>query len=380
MQDGSTMRRTGAGESGYHDGMSVDRPKLVLSPVDCDGCGRCVEACRRNAIRPGANYIYVDWSRCDGCGKCADLCDRDAIALRAADGTAVRAGSGAKGGSSADSATTRTHDRSAGVAARALAKARLWRPKLGLPGVARGGTAPVAETEPAVRWSLIEAAVVLVVAVLLQIAMRTVLESDTVRALTERGIMLARGLVLAAYYAAQVGLVLVLALRRRVGVAEAHRLDAPPDFTALPLGLSMLVGTWLFSMVYRWAAVSAGWAPPASDAPSLTEFFGADAVGLTLTMLVVVLLGPVVEELLLRGVVLDALDRRFGRWWGIALTALAFALLHGSMWSLLPMTFLGFALGRIASRRRSLWPAVALHVAYNAVIVAPAFIVAARGG
>jgi membrane protease YdiL (CAAX protease family) len=174
--------------------------------------------------------------------------------------------------------------------------------------------------------------------------------------------------------------VLALALRRRVGVAEAHRLDAPPDFASLPLGLSMLVGTWLFSMVYRWAAVSAGWAPPAADAPSLTEFFGADAVGLTLTVLVVVVLGPFVEELLLRGVVLDALDRRFGRWWGIAASAVAFALLHGSAWSLLPMTFLGLALGRLASRRRSLWPAVALHVAYNAVIVAPAFIVAARGG
>jgi membrane protease YdiL (CAAX protease family) len=319
-----------------------------------------VEACRRNAIRPGANYIYVDWSRCDGCGKCADLCDRDAIALRAADGTAVRAEDVFGAGSGA--------------------KARLWRPKLGLPGVVHGDSGPAAETEPAVRWSLPEAVVVLVVAVLLQLAMRSVLDSEAVRALTERGIMLARGLVLAGYYAAQVGLVVALALRRRVGVAEAHRLDAPPDFASLPLGLSMLVGTWLFSMVYRWAAVSAGWAPPASDAPSLTEFFGADAVGLTLTVLVVVLLGPIVEELLLRGVVLDALERRFGRWWGIAASAVAFAVLHGSTWSLLPMTFLGLALGRIASRRRSLWPAVALHVAYNAVIVAPAFIVAARGG
>jgi membrane protease YdiL (CAAX protease family)/NAD-dependent dihydropyrimidine dehydrogenase PreA subunit len=368
--------------------MSVDRPKLVLSPVDCDGCGRCVEACRRNAIRPGANYIYVDWSRCDGCGKCADLCDRDAIALRAADGTAVRAedvfgaGSGAGSGPSTDGAGLSGRGRgiSTGVAARALAKARLWRPKLGLPGVVHGDAGPAAETEPAVRWSLPEAVVVLVVAVLLQLAMRSVLDSEGVRALTERGIMLARGLVLAGYYAAQVGLVFALALRRRVGVAEAHRLDAPPDFASLPLGLSMLVGTWLFSMVYRWAAVSAGWAPPAADAPSLTEFFGADAVGLTLTVLVVVVLGPFVEELLLRGVVLDALDRRFGRWWGIAASAVAFALLHGSAWSLLPMTFLGLALGRLASRRRSLWPAVALHVAYNAVIVAPAFIVAARGG
>ena len=65
-------------------------------------------------------------------------------------------------------------------------------------------------------------------------------------------------------------------------------------------------------------------------------------------------------------------------WWGISLSALMFATLHGSLWSLLPMTFLGLALGRIASRRRSLWPAIILHVAYNAVIVAPAFLLAAK--
>jgi membrane protease YdiL (CAAX protease family)/NAD-dependent dihydropyrimidine dehydrogenase PreA subunit len=350
--------------------MTVDRPKLVLSPVDCDGCGRCVEACRRNAIRPGANYIYVDWSRCDGCGKCADLCDRDAIALRAADGTAVPADEVFGGGGGA-------HTPASGGPSRT---ARLWRPSIGLPGSFRAGEARVAETEPAVRWTIVEAVVVLVVAVLLQVAMRTVLDSEAVRALTERGTTLARGLVLAGYYTAQVGLLLALCRRRRVRPVEAYRLDAPPDFASVPLGISMLAGTWLFSMAYRWAAVSAGLVPPASDAPSVTELFGADAAGLTLTVLVVVVLGPFVEELLLRGVVLDALEQRLGRWWGITLSALMFAVLHGSLWSMLPMTFLGLALGRIASRRRSLWPAVALHVAYNAVIVAPAFIVAARGG
>jgi membrane protease YdiL (CAAX protease family) len=73
------------------------------------------------------------------------------------------------------------------------------------------------------------------------------------------------------------------------------------------------------------------------------------------------------------------MERRLGRGWAIVLTALLFATLHGSLWSFVPMTFLGLALGRIASRRRSLWPAIILHVAYNAVIVAPAFLVAPSG-
>jgi membrane protease YdiL (CAAX protease family) len=114
-----------------------------------------------------------------------------------------------------------------------------------------------------------------------------------------------------------------------------------------------------------------------ADSPSLDSLFGSDAAGMMLTVLVIVLLAPVVEELLLRGVVLGAMQRRVGRWPGIALSAVMFATLHGSLWSFLPMTVLGLALGRIATGRRSLWPAVILHVAYNAAIVAPAFFVVA---
>jgi membrane protease YdiL (CAAX protease family)/NAD-dependent dihydropyrimidine dehydrogenase PreA subunit len=347
--------------------MSAERPKLLLSPVDCDGCGRCADACRRNAIRLGPNYIYVDWSRCDGCGKCADICDRGAIQVRDAASVAARAkavarpSGGLELGASADS--------SAG-------KRRLWRPRIGLPGAGRTAEDATPETAPAVDWSLREAAVVLVIAVVLQVLMQVALGSTLVRSLTDSGIMVARGTVLALYYLAQVCMLLVLALRRDVGFLEAFRLDAPPDFPSVPLGLSMLVVTWSFSMLFRAAAIAAGWKPPASDSPSLTQLFGADAVGMTVTVLVVVLLAPVVEELIVRGVVLGALEQRLGRWWAIAVSALMFATLHGSLWSFVPMTLLGLALGRIASWRRSLWPAIILHVAYNAVIVAPAFVVA----
>lgn len=354
----------------YHGRMTVERPKLVLHPVDCDGCGRCVDACRRNAIRLGPNYIYVDWSRCDGCGKCAELCDRDAIEVRDAAGVAPRASAGGRpsGGLELGAGA----DPAAG-------KRRLWRPRIGLPGAGKTVEEATPETAAAVDWSIREAVVVLVVAVVLQVLMQLALGSTLVRSLTENGIMLARGTVLALYYSAQICMLLLLALRRDVGFLEAFRLDAPPDFPSVPLGFSMLVVTWTFSMLFRVVAIAVGWKPPASDSPSLTQLFGADAVGMTVTVLVVVLLAPVVEELIVRGVVLGALEQRLGRWWAIALSALMFATLHGSLWSFVPMTFLGLALGRIASGRRSLWPAIILHVAYNAVIVAPAFLVAARG-
>lgn len=347
--------------------MSTERPKLLLHPVDCDACGRCVEACRRNAIKPGPNYIYVDWSRCDGCGKCADLCDRGAIELRGASaGAAVAAAQRPPGGL----------ELGAGAEAAQL-KHRLWRPRAGLPGAGPADDA-APETAPAVEWSVPEAVVVLLVAVALQVIMQVALGSSLVRSLTANGVILARGIVIALYYAAEVCMLLWFAIRRDVGFAEASKLDAPPDLLSLPVGLSMLVATWAFSRVYLLAVTALGWKPPASTSPSIMQLFGSDAVGMTLAVLVFVVVGPIVEELMLRGVVLGALERRLGRWWGISLSALMFATLHGTLWQMLPMTFLGLALGRLASGRRSLWPAVVLHVAYNALIVAPVFLVATR--
>ncbi len=345
--------------------MSAERPRLLLHPVDCDACGRCVEACRRNAIKPGANYIYVDWSRCDGCGKCADLCDRGAIEVRTG-GTAAVAGERPTGGL----------ELGAGAEI-APAKHRLWRPRIGLPGAGPADDlAP--ETALAVEWSVAEAVVVLVVAVALQVLMQVALGSSLVRSLTANGVILARGIVTSLYYAVEVCMLLWLAIRRDAGFAEAYRLDARPDLLALPIGFSMLVGTWVFSRVYLLSVTALGWKPPASTSPSIMQLFGSDAAGMTLAVLIFVLIGPVVEELMLRGVVLTALERRLGRWWGIVLSALMFATLHGTLWQMLPMTFLGLALGRLASGRRSLWPAVILHVAYNAVIIAPVFLVATR--
>lgn len=354
----------------YHEAMSADRPKLVLRPDRCDGCGRCVDECRHNAIRVGVGYIYVDWSRCDGCGKCAAYCDREAILERGADSTPTgpaHPSGGLELGAGSEGQRWR------------WPKARLWRPKPGTPGVGAPTDLPAPAPGTPPDWSAREAALVVGVAVLLQVVMRVVLASESARSLTESGVMLVRGTALGVYYTLQVALLVALAARRRSRFAAAFRLDVPPDALSAPLGLAMLVGTWLFAMLYRAAAISAGWRPPAADSPSLESLFGSDAVGVSVTVLVVVVLGPFVEELLLRGVLLGALERRFARWPAIAVSSLVFAALHGSLWSFLPITVLGLALGRIASRRRSLWPAVILHVAYNAVIVAPAFLVVARG-
>jgi membrane protease YdiL (CAAX protease family) len=175
-------------------------------------------------------------------------------------------------------------------------------------------------------------------------------------------------------YDAVFGLLLwYLAHRRGTGVLSAFRFDAPPAVSDILRAVGVALACWLFSVSYRAVALGMGLTPPASDGVDLTRVFGTGLIGIVATVAVVALLGPLLEEVMLRGVVLGAVARKLGVWPATLLCALAFALLHASMWSLLPLTVLGIGLGWLATRSRSLWPAVVAHVIYNLIFVAAAF-------
>jgi len=58
------------------------RPKPVLMPELCKGCGRCIEACYRGCITLGTEInqesglvpVIVDFDTCNGCGLCLTAC------------------------------------------------------------------------------------------------------------------------------------------------------------------------------------------------------------------------------------------------------------------------------------------------------------------
>lgn len=102
-------------------------------------------------------------------------------------------------------------------------------------------------------------------------------------------------------------------------------------------------------------------------------------------VLLVVSLGPLVEELLFRGVLLSALLQRWGRIAAIGLSSLAFALAHlpGLGWKIyaLPaLLLLALALAWLRLRSGSIWPSVVGHGANNLLAVAAWFVVAHPGG
>lgn len=327
--------------------MSASPAPLRLDSAACDRCGRCVAVCRPKVLRIGPGYISVDWTGCDACGKCVDACDAGAIRAR---GVAA--------------AVVPPELRAVAQAGAARAAARK---PAETPATARGAGA-TATRKPV--WSLAEAALVLVVAFALLVGAQSFVASTAGAPWT--------GLALVAYDGALVALLWYLARRHGADPSIAYRIDAWPDWSSMLLAPAVALGCWLFSVTYRAVVLAMGLQPAATEGADLAGLFGPGSLGAVLTVLTVALLGPTLEELLLRGVVLDAVLGRFGRWAAIGVSSLAFAALHASLWSFLPLAVLGLGLGWLAARSRSLWPAITAHVLYNGVLVAAVLYTAGR--
>lgn len=81
----------------------------------------------------------------------------------------------------------------------------------------------------------------------------------------------------------------------------------------------------------------------------------------------VVVVGPLVEELIFRGLLQRALRQTWGPWPAVTLSSLAFGLVHGEPWYLLGLVATGLLLGFIRETTGSLTCCWLAHAAYNAV-------------
>ncbi len=178
----------------------------------------------------------------------------------------------------------------------------------------------------------------------------------------------AESLASAAVTAAVLGIAAAIVIAARPGRIGAAGLRAAPGrevvmaaVLALPLlpalgGLSVLVRTALGQ-------------PPENPQIELLFPEGLSvAAGAVMVALVVVVV-PFVEELVFRGVLLDALRERVGPVGAVLVTAGLFGLMHGEPSIVVATTLLGGVLGVLRLRSGSIWPPVALHAANNGLAV-----------
>lgn len=87
--------------------------------------------------------------------------------------------------------------------------------------------------------------------------------------------------------------------------------------------------------------------------------------------MLIVLIGPFVEEVLFRGLIFRALRTGFGFWVAALIASALFALVHvpdaGGLEGFAARLLTGLLFCGLFERTGSLWPAIAAHVALNAI-------------
>ena len=93
---------------------------------------------------------------------------------------------------------------------------------------------------------------------------------------------------------------------------------------------------------------------------------GPDAP-IVVSVVFLVIVAPITEELFFRGVLQRSLTIRYGPRVGIILSGVLFGLVHGLPWQILPALLLGLLFAWWTERTQSLWPALVGHAANNAL-------------
>lgn len=157
---------------------------------------------------------------------------------------------------------------------------------------------------------------------------------------------------------------------------DKHENTAATGWISAGLVLAFLLGLRLFSMGWTLLTDEIGWR--IGNAANVLDLFGKTNLGLIVTVLLVVVLAPIVEELVFRGILQRWLMLHMPAIGAIMLTSLFFALYHLSIWAAPLNIALGACCGYLAHRCKTLYPAIVLHMLYNATLVLAAFYLVSR--
>jgi membrane protease YdiL (CAAX protease family) len=179
----------------------------------------------------------------------------------------------------------------------------------------------------------------------------------------------AMAIVIVTYLA--MGAAAVWAARRTGDARRALGLVAPRSW---PRALGLAFGTVLLALIVSallepifHGADAQGVVPDSGRPPGFWPI-----AGVVLAYVAVALIGPLVEELIFRGLLTAALRRRLGPWRTAVLTAAFFAIAH-FIPRVMPAVFLlGLALAFVYERIGSTVPGILIHCLYNGIALTAA--------
>ncbi len=145
-----------------------------------------------------------------------------------------------------------------------------------------------------------------------------------------------------------------------------------PAALLLPMGLVVLGGSVILSEIDNLFRTLV---PISASMVEFLESLGTEEAGLLTSTFVLVMVAPLTEELLFRGLILRGLLQHHSARWAIVLSALLFGLSHMNPWQFLPTLFGGLLLAWLTLETGTLWPAILTHAANNALSSwAPSFL------
>lgn len=107
-------------------------------------------------------------------------------------------------------------------------------------------------------------------------------------------------------------------------------------------------------------------ASPQSENPVLQLFVGAPVWKMGILGLLVVVIGPLFEEIVFRGWLYGGLRKKWGDAWALVISSLLFALIHGDAPALPALFVLGLIFAWVYRRSGSLWTSILVHAMWNA--------------
>jgi membrane protease YdiL (CAAX protease family) len=189
---------------------------------------------------------------------------------------------------------------------------------------------------------------------------------------------LALGALLFVPYAVTLTVVWVMLRREGRTWSEGVGLRGWYLWAGLGVSCAVALGGRVVAIWWAGALVGLGLEPPASlDATSL---FPEDPLGIAMLVIIAVVVAPIVEETVYRGMLFPSLRERFGRRWGVVLSSVVFGVAHLSfVWLLVPTAFIGAMLALLFEWTRSLRAPIVAHAVFNGSALAIAYGLSAAG-
>ena len=105
--------------------------------------------------------------------------------------------------------------------------------------------------------------------------------------------------------------------------------------------------------------------PGYGDQAARVTLFGDDPYSMIIAAFVLVILAPLVEELLFRGLIFNQLRQRYSSWATIVISAAIFAGFHLEFQVFIPLFILGLIIGKIYDKTGTIWTPIAFHMFNN---------------